>query len=62
MHDWIMQKKTKKTIPCCVKTGENDRFQHKKMHKKLKILKAPKWIKNQYKSSSGPKECQKNHF
>ena len=29
---------------------------------KLKILKAQKWIKNRYKSSSGPKECQKNHF
>ena len=50
-----------KSLSCCVKTGENDRFQHKKCIK-TQNFKSSNWIKNQYKSSSGPKECQKNHF
>ena len=30
--------------------------------KKIKFLQGQKWIKNRYKSSSGPKQCQKNHL
>ena len=30
--------------------------------KKFKFLQAQKWIKNRYKSSSGPKKCQKNYL
>ena len=54
--------KIKFDYTCCVKTGENDRFQHKKYIKTQNVKSSKMDQQSIYISSLRPKECQKNHF